>query len=487
VTGLSLGTLAGLPAAVARPAYDPADLPIGVVHLGIGAFHRAHQAWYLDQLAARPGAWGISGVSLRRPDMRDRLAPQDGLYTVIERDGDARRFRVVGTVREVLVAPENPAAVLARLTDPGTRLVTLTITEKGYCLDPATRRLDRNHPDLVADAADPSRPSSAIGYLIEALRRIRAAGGRPPTILPCDNLPSNGRVLHRALIDAAAATDEGLARWIGAEVVVPSTMVDRIVPAATAADLTEAAAALGIADAAAISTEPFTQWVIEDRGCPVVAALGTVGAELVTEVAPYERMKLRLLNGCHSAIAYLGLLAGHDYVYQSFGDPAIRRFIGAMQADELAPSVGHFPPEVLASYCAALARRWDNTAILHRTAQIAMDGSQKLPQRLLAPIAERLEHGLPVRSVTLAVAAWIRHLGAVNDAGAGIPVDDPLASRLMPLAAAGRSPDRVVADLLAVDAVFPASLGGNGEFKAMLTEALSQLARHGVQGVLAGR
>ena len=481
---------------MARPGYDPASLPVGIMHLGIGAFHRAHQAWYFDQLAGGPAVdgeptargvapWGIVGVSLRRPDMRDRLAPQDGLYTVIERDGDACRFRVVGSVREVLVASEDPAAVLVRLTDPAIRLVTLTITEKGYCLDPATRRLDARHPDILADLAQPDRPVSAIGYLVEALRRIRAAGTPPPTILPCDNLPSNGRVVHRALIDAAALRDADLARWIEDAVRVPSSMVDRIVPASTPADLAEAAGALGLDDQAALATEPFTQWVIEDRGCPMVNALGRVGAELVEDVAPYERMKLRLLNGSHSTIAYLGLLAGHDFVFQAFGDPAIRRCVTAMQVGELSPTVGHFSDKALAGYCAALARRFDNTAILHKTAQIAMDGSQKLPQRLLAPIVERMEQGGPVGHMTLAVAAWIRHLGGIRDDGSPIPVNDPLAARLQPLAPAGRPAAAIVSDILAVEAVFPEALRRNAAFEQGLVKALERLIDGGVAGALA--
>jgi len=488
---LGLDRLAGLPASVARPGYDPARLPIGVVHLGIGAFHRAHQAWYLDQLAAgpprdgEPTAWGISGVSLRRPDVRDRLVPQGGLYTVIERDGAARRFRVIGTVREVLVAPEDPAAVLARLVDPATRLITLTITEKGYCLDPATRRLDTQHPVILADGAEPGRPVGAIGYLVEALRRIREAGTPPPTILPCDNLPSNGQAVRQALIDAAAIRDPALARWIDDAVRVPSCMIDRIVPAATEADLAEAAEALGLDDRAAVATEPFTQWVIEDLGCPMLTALGRVGAELVDDVAPHERMKLRLLNGAHSAIAYLGLLAGHEYVFQAFGDPAIRHFVTTMQAEELAPTVGHFSEMALADYAAALALRFDNTAILHKTAQIAMDGSQKLPQRLLAPISERLEQGGATGRMTLAVAAWIRHLGGIGDDGAPIPVNDPLAAHLRGLARPDRPADAIVSSMLAVETVFPAVLRQSAAFRRDLTDALQRLAERGVAGALA--
>ncbi|HEV2673668.1 MAG TPA: mannitol dehydrogenase family protein [Aliidongia sp.] len=477
-------TLASVPSEIRRPGYDRARLTPGVVHLGIGNFHRAHQAIYLEDLVERTGlGLGITGVSLKSPGMRDKLAPQDGLYTLLVREGDVATARVVGIIGRTLVGPEDPAAVVRQIADPATRLITLTVTEKGYCLDPSTHRLDPSHPDIVADR---TTPTSAIGYLLAGLKQRFTAGAKPPTVLSCDNLPSNGATLRLALIDGAALSDDRFAAWLEANLVAPSAMVDRIVPASTEADFADAERLTGLADRAALSTEPFSQWVIEQTLDRDLHGLGDVGVELVGAVEPYERMKLRLLNGAHSTIAYAGQAVGAEYVSDVVALPALRRFVAALQTEELAPTVGHFPADRLAEYSRQLMQRWDNTAVKHRTRQIAMDGSQKLPQRLLSATVERLQQGLPVERLTLAVALWVRHLSGRDDRGEPIPVNDPLAARLMPLAAADRPASQVVERLLAVRTVFPEALEASADFRTRLTDALSHLRAVGTIVALGG-
>ncbi|MEO5756867.1 MAG: mannitol dehydrogenase family protein [Mesorhizobium sp.] len=419
IGSLSDKILRSLPEQVATPRYDRAAVTPGIVHLGVGAFHRAHQAAYIDDcLAAGETGWGIVGVSLRSADTRDALAPQDGLYTLAIRSSGEERLAVIGSIGTMLVAPESPGAVLAALADPRTRIVTLTITEKAY-LRAAGGGLDAAHPDIVHDLAKPGTPRTAHGFLTEALARRRAAGIQPFTVLCCDNLPANGETLHRLLVEFAAlrealsathdaklASDAGLARYITDEVAFPSSMVDRIVPATTNADRARIAGQLGVEDAWPVMTEPFSQWVIEDRFPNGRPAWEQFGVTMVDDVRPFEDMKLRLLNGAHSAIAYLGLLSGHATVDRAFADPAIRQFVDALWT-EAASTLPEDAGLDTNAYTAELAQRFSNTALAHRTAQIANDGSQKLPQRIVASALECLEAGTELVHLTLVVAAWI--------------------------------------------------------------------------------
>ena len=452
---LAPATLGRLAAAIERPRYDRTRLPVGIVHLGLGAFHRAHQAVYTeDAIGEAPAPFGICGVSLRSGAVRDRLAPQDGLYTVVTRGAGPERLRVVGCLKEVLVAPEDPAAVVRRIADPEVTIVSLTVTEKGYCHDPATGRLDAGHPDMRHDLEQPERPRSAVGMLVAGLDQRRRLGGPPPTVLCCDNLPHNGRTLGGvALAFAALRGDPRLDRWLEAEVAFPCTMVDRIVPATTDDDIAAVAAGLGLHDAAPVVAEPFRQWVIEDHFTAPRPAWEEVGAELVADVGPYEEMKLRLLNGSHSALAYLGFLAGFEHVFEVMRAPEFVEFVRRMMALEVAPTV-HVPTD-LEAYQARLLERFANPAIRHRTAQIAMDGSQKLPQRLLGPIRDQLRAGGPIRHLALAVAGWIRYAAGRDEQGREIAVADPLAERFAALGArAGADPAALVAGFIAVREVF---------------------------------
>jgi len=466
------------------PGYDRGALRTGIVHLGLGAFVRAHVATYTDDLLAiEHGDWGIIGVSLRRPEQRDRLAPQNGLYTALQRDGDGVAARIVGCLRTTLVAPDDPAFLVATMADTACRIVSLTVTEKGYCHDPATGRLDSEHPDIRHDLAHPAAPRSAIGLIVAALRRRRGAGLGPFSVLCCDNLPNNGGLLAGLTRDFAALQDDGLAGWIERDGAFPSTMIDRIVPATTEVDIGAAAEATGLYDAAPVSHEPFRQWVIEDRFVDGVRpAWEKVGAQLVGDVAPYEHMKLRLLNGAHSALAYLGYLAGHATIAEAVADDALRRYVDALWRDEIIPVVPAPAGVNLGDYAAELRTRFANPAIRHRTWQIAMDGSQKLPQRLLATIRERLALKLPYPCLALAVAAWIVYVGGVDEAGAPIDVRDPLAGSLQAcLAAAGPDPARRVAAILETRAVFGDALPHDAAFMRAVTDACSLLLVKGAR------
>jgi fructuronate reductase len=411
---LSEATLRDLPSAITKPAYDRHAVRPGIVHLGVGAFHRAHQAVYVDDcLAAGDLGWGIEGVSLRSADTRDALEPQDGLYTLAVRGGDRESLRAVGSLLSLHVAPENPPAVLELLTDPRIRIVTLTVTEKAY-LRGAGGDLDTAHHDVAADLAEPGQPKTAHGFLVEALARRRSAGVAPLTVLCCDNLPANGATLHRLLVQFAELRDVELARYVAEEVACPSTMVDRIVPATTEADRARIAMQLGVEDAWPVMTEPFCQWVVEDHFPAGRPRWEEFGVTMTGDVTPYEEMKLRLLNGSHSAIAYLGLLSGYETVSAAFADPAIRGFVEGLWREAI-PTLPHGAGLGPQNYTRRLADRFANTALAHRTAQIANDGSQKLPQRILAAASQRIAERKPAGHLMLVVAAWIAAAEARGD------------------------------------------------------------------------
>ncbi len=457
-------TLPRLPSDVRRPLH-PRPAP-AIVHLGIGSFHRAHMAEYTeDAEALAPGGWGIIGVAMRSPAMRDALKPQDGLYTVVVRDGSSMTLRVLGAVRDVLSASEEPAAVVARLAAPQTRIVSLTVTENGYALTPATRRLRRDDPRIAADLVPGAAPRTPIGLLHAAMAARRAADLPGFTVLCCDNLPANGATLEAAVRDFAEVKGEGLADWMRTQVRFPNAMVDRIAPATTAADRSAVAAALGVADAAPVVTEAFRQWVVEDRFIAGRPAWERVGVEFVDDVAPYELMKLRLLNGSHSAIAYLGALTGIAFVHEVVGDPVFRAFIRGLM-EESCTTV----PLETAAYRDALVARFDNRALQHRCRQIAMDGTQKLPQRLIAPAAERLAKHQPIAHLAMAIASWMRYVAG----SAGDPIDDPLAAELASRQA-GRAPADRFQALLDIEAVFGAELPRRPAFVAPVRSAYLRL------------
>jgi fructuronate reductase len=411
---------------VTRPGYDRASVTPGIVHLGVGAFHRAHQAAYVDEcLAAGQTDWGIIAASLRSSETRDALQPQDGLYTLAIRGDAEETLRVIGSILDIAVAPENPASLILAMADPAIRIVTLTVTEKAYLRNPEGG-LDLNHPDIRADLAEPRHPRTIYGFITEALVQRRAAGHPPFTILSCDNLPANGRTLHRLIIDFAGRRSAELADFIRNDVACPSSMVDRIVPATTAQDRIRIADATGMTDAWPVVTEPFCQWVIEDHFPQGRPDWEHFGVTMVEDVTPFETMKLRLLNGAHSALAYLGQLLDLPTVADAFATPLVRQFVDGLWAELIPtlPAVKGLRPE---DYTVQLTARFSNRALKQLTAQIANDGSQKLPQRIIEAAIERLSAGLHVDHLAFVVAAWI---AALETRGQDKAFSDPLDAQL---------------------------------------------------------
>ncbi|SON58150.1 Polyol:NADP oxidoreductase [Hartmannibacter diazotrophicus] len=456
---------------------------VGIVHLGLGAFFRAHGAIYVTEaMAASGGDWGIVGVSLKSPTMRDALKPQGCAYTAVELGPSGETAQTIEVIEDVLVAREDPEAVLDLMADPRIRIVTLTVTEKGYCHEPATGALNLAHPDIVHDIAEPL-PVSAPGFLVRALQRRKKAGHRPFTVLTCDNLPENGRVVRGVVLALARAIDPGLADWIEREGRFPSTMVDRIVPATTDADIARVEQLTGRHDALPVLHEPFRQWVVEDNFVDGARPdLAAAGVELVEDVTPFEHMKLRMLNGTHSSLAYLGYLAGHETISETVADPAFAAYVKGLWRDEIIPALEAPPGVDLAAYADALFKRYANPAIRHRTWQIAMDGSQKLPQRILGTLATNLDAGRPSPGLCLAVAAWMRYVGGTDEKGEPIDVRDPLAARLKALCDATDDPDTRVRSLLAVEDVFPPALADR--LAGPIIAAYRKLRAVGARGAL---
>ncbi len=478
---LCCSNLDRLPRDVRRPAYDRARVKPGIVHLGVGAFHRAHQAIVIDDLcAAGETQWGIIGASLRSSDTHDALAPQDHLYTIAIRSGAGTHHRVIGSLLGTEVARANPARLIATMADPATRIVSLTVTEKGYCHTPQSGDLDARHPDIAHDLNHPEMPRSAPGFLVAALWRRKQSGARPFTVLCCDNLSANGRTVQRIVTQFASLRSKELSRWIADEVAFPSTMVDRIVPETTDADRAEVSSALGMTDAWPVITEPFTQWVVEDRfpaGRPDLAA---AGVELVADVRPFEHMKLRLLNASHSTLAYLGYLAGYETIAETMTNPRFAALAARLMEDAAATLVMPAGTD-LAAYRASLLKRFANPALHHRTWQIAMDGSQKLPQRLLGTMRDRLQLGLPIGTHALAVAGWMRYVTALDERRRAIDVRDPIAGELAAIARqAGPVAERLAPALLQVSAVF-GTLAADPRVRDAVTAALDRIYRLGAR------
>lgn len=480
---LSRQMLSCLPGAVRRPDFDPAGLRTGIVHIGPGVFARAHLGWHTQPLLAGDPSWGILGVSLRSAATRDALAPQDGLYLCAERGGNEERLTAMGVLTGILVAPENPAAVVRALADPATRIVTLSVTEKGYHRLPAQGVLDEDDPSIRHDLANPDALRTVPGFLVAALRARTAAGVPPFTVLCCDNLPANGNSTRSVVVRFAELLDPALGRFIADEVAFPNTMVDRIVPATTDADRERIALAAGVRDAWPVVCEPFSQWVIEDRFPLGRPAWERGGAEVVGDVHPYEMMKLRMLNGSHSAIAYLGQLAGWQTVFDAMTEPAMASFIDSLIGE--AAATLRMPASVdLRAHRSALLKRFATPALRHRTAQVAMDGSQKMPQRLFATALDRLAGGLDVPCVALATAAWLRFLQGRSDDGSPLSLDDPKKDALLKAARAAGDPRSLCDTIFAMDDIVPSKLARARLFRDAVQAALESLTTLGVRGTL---
>ena len=453
-------SLTNLPVA---PEVDPRALSVGIVHLGLGAFHRAHQAVVTERAAVVSGdtRWGIAGVSQRSATVRDQLVPQDGLYAVLERGSGDPSVQVIGSIREVLTAPADPEAVVARIADPAVSVVTLTVTEKGYRA--ASAGLDLTDPEIRADLTG-RPPRTVVGQLAAGL----AQRVEPLSIVSCDNLVANGPFLRKLVTDYFEAL--GKVPSVFEATRFPASMVDRIVPATTEADREEAARLLGVRDDAVVVAEPFLQWVIEDDFAGDRPAWERAGAVLTADVAPWEQAKLRMLNATHSMLAYLGALRGYETIAEAVRDEELSTLARALMTEDVVPTLT--PPDGLdlAAYGVSVLERFANPALKHRTTQVAMDGSVKLPVRMLGTVRDRLAAGAEPRVISLAVAAWMVYMLKTPT------VDDPQADRLKAAIAGATEPATVVDALLGVDSIFTPELRDSTVFRELLVEHVSALS-----------
>ncbi|MDT7095151.1 mannitol dehydrogenase family protein [Citrobacter amalonaticus] len=469
-----------LPDSVQTPRYDRQQLKTRMVHFGFGAFHRAHQALLTDRvLNAQGGDWGICEISLFSGDtLMRQLREQDHLYTVLEKGADGNQAIIVGAVNECLNAKlDSLAAIIEKFCEPQVAIVSLTITEKGYCIDPATGALDLTNPRIVHDLQSPDEPHSAPGILVEALSRRQARGLAAFSVLSCDNIPDNGHVVKNAVLGMAEKRSPALADWIREHVSFPATMVDRIVPAATEESLAEITRELGVTDPCAISCEPFIQWVVEDHFVAGRPAWEAAGVQMVSDVRPWEEMKLRMLNGSHSFLAYLGYLSGFQHINDCMQDSAFREAAYRLMMDEQAPTLTITDVD-LTGYAQSLIERFANPALKHKTWQIAMDGSQKLPQRMLAGIRLHLARESAWPLLALGVAGWMRYVSGVDDAGTTIDVRDPLSDKIRARVAAS-SEDQRVSALLSLSEIFGNDLPHNPVFVQAIETAWQRIAQHG--------
>lgn len=470
--------LARLPAAVRRAGYDRAALKPGIAHIGVGAFHRCHQAEYTDDLLeSRFDRWGIVGINIREPRLGGTLGRQSGLYTRLIRQDGTVEARVIGSMVSVVDSQSGAGPALEVLAAPEIEIVTMTVTEKGYCHQPASGVLDAGHPDIVHDLAHPETPRSLPGLIVRALELRRASHGRPLTVMSCDNIPANGTILGNVVRALAERRGQGLPGWIDANATFPTTMVDRIAPAVSPSDLATVEQRFGYRDMAPVVGEPFRQWVIEERFAGRIPRWDLAGATFVEDVEPFEHLKMRVLNGAQSTLSYLGVLAGHEHSCDDMADPLLAQFVRRMLMEETLSTLRPVPGISPERYVDQSLQRLRNTAIRHRNHQIATDGSQKIVQRLLNPILERLRRGDGIRLLAVPVAAWMVYLiRAAARFGRLWPVDDPYAERVAAIAdRIGHDSSALAAEILALDTIFDPELAGNAVFRAAVVNGLDGL------------
>lgn len=470
--------------AVPHPSYDRANVSVGIVHFGLGNFHRAHQAMYLDRLMSEGKAseWGICGVGVMPADarMRDVMREQDGLYTLVLRHPDGvLEPRVIGSVREYLFAPEESSEVLRRLAAPSTRIVSLTVTEGGYNIDRTTGEFDTENPAVQADLAAPGAPSTVFGYIVEGLALRRAEGTTPFTVMSCDNVPGNGHITRNAVLAHARLRDPGLAEWIAETVRFPNSMVDRITPVTTDEDRALVAARYGLRDAWPVMAEPFAQWVLEDDFVNGRPAYEDVGVQLVADVEPYELMKLRLLNAGHQALAYAGRLRGHRYAHEATADALVAGFVRAYM-EEARATLPPVPGIDLDAYIEELLERFGNPHIADTLARLATDASDRIPKFVLPAVRDNLAAGRDVPHGAALVALWARYCEGLDEQGAPIELDDPLAVELQQRAEAQRHDPL---SFLRSTAVFGV-LAEDERFTVPYSTALDVLHDHGAETLL---
>ncbi|WFP78245.1 mannitol dehydrogenase family protein [Mesorhizobium sp. WSM4906] len=475
---LGPAVLGRLPPEVSKPAYDRSALRPGIAHIGVGAFHRCHQAEYTDDLLAQDfDRWGLVGINIRPPLLAETLGRQDGVYTRLIRQNDEVEARVIGSIVRVVDSQDSAAPALGVLSSPEIEMVTMTVTEKGYCHIPSSGALDLDHPDIVHDLANPQTPRSVPGILARALEMRMVSHGRPVTLLSCDNIPANGTILGNVVRTFAERHGSGLADWIAANVAFPSAMVDRIAPATTEADIDAVEERFGYRDGAVVVGERFRQWVIENRFAGRVPRWDRVGASFVDDVTPFEHLKMRVLNGAQSTLAYLGVLGGFEHTFEAVADQLLATFVRRMLMEETLPTLMSVPGISPAAYVEQSLARLTNTAIRHRNHQIATDGSQKIVQRLLNPIRDRLAMGLSIALLPVPVAGWMAYLvKASAHFGRAWQASDPFAERIAAIAGRIGADSEALADaILAIDAIFDPSLAANTTFRAHVTTGLDGL------------
>ncbi|ORM33884.1 mannitol dehydrogenase family protein [Williamsia sp. 1135] len=430
---------------IATPAYLRGELTCGIVHFGVGGFHRAHQAMYIDRLltaAADSRAWAICGVGVLPSDarMRDALVPQDGLYTLTLKHPDGTvETSVIGSIAEYLYAPDDPEAVVAKLAAPETRIVSLTVTEGGYNFSATTGEFDESNPAIVADLTEDAIPATTFGLVIAALERRRAQGLPSFTVMSCDNIQGNGDIARKTFTAFAELKDPELAAWMSEHTCFPNSMVDRITPATAPELLTEVLERTGVADRWPVVAEPFTQWVLEDSFSDGRPALETVGVQVVSDVGPYELMKLRLLNASHQALCYFGYLMGYRYVHDAAQDPLLRNLLRGYMSNEARHTLLPAPGVDVDEYMDTLIERFSNPAIGDTIARLCQDSSDRIPKWLLPVISSQLKTGGDVRLAAAVVASWTRYAEGEDENGEPIDVVDPLAETLVPLAKKSRN------------------------------------------------
>ncbi|TPK13695.1 mannitol dehydrogenase family protein [Mesorhizobium sp. B2-5-9] len=467
-----------LPAAVQKPSYDRAALSPGMAHLGVGAFHRCHQAEYTDDLLSRRfDRWGIVGINIRPPALAETLGRQDGLYTRLIRENDDVEARVIGSIVKVVDSQDSAAPALEVLVSADIELVTMTVTEKGYCHVPSTGALDLDHPDIVHDLANPEAPRSVPGILTRALEQRRATHGRKLTLLSCDNIPTNGVILENVVRSFAERRGNGLADWIAANAAFPSAMVDRIAPAVTQDDLDGVERRFGYRDAAVAVGEPFRQWVIEKKFAGRMPRWDLAGATFVDDVTPFEHLKMRVLNGAQTTLATLGVLAGLEHTSDAIADPLLSVFVRRMLVEQTLPTLMPVAGMNPSAYVEQSLGRLKNTAIHHRNHQIATDGSQKIVQRLLNPIRDRLNLGASIGLLSAPVAGWMAYLILASARfGKRWPVSDPYAGKVAAIAdETGHDARALASAILAIDTIFDPGLAADETFRQAVTSALGEL------------
>jgi mannitol 2-dehydrogenase len=485
-TRLSNRSLSSLRGDIARPRYDRGSVAPGIVHVGVGNFHRSHQAVYVEEAMQASGSldWGIQGAGILPSDapLLRALNEQDDLYTLLERSDEKVEARVVGSLTPPLLGPEDPESIFDAFARASTRIVSLTVTEGGYCVAESTGTLDFEHPGVAHDLSRPNeRPETVYGYLAAGLERRWRRGVGPVTVLSCDNLTQNGRVVARALLAFAGARSPELGRWIGDHVAFPSSMVDRITPVTSEEDRKLLRSTYGVDDACLVTCEPYRQWVIEDTFAAGRPELELAGVQFTSDVAPYQNVKIRLLNATHSAMGYLGYLCGYRYVHEVATAPEFASYLTGLMDDEVTPLLAPLPGLELGPYKRTIMTRFANRAIVDTLLRICSDGSAKIPKFILPSIADELARNGPIDKLALCVASWLRFLDGVDEAGAPIPLQDKGAEKLAAVVRRSKADPRPALELREIFG----ELGSSERFVSTLGQKLESLYSRGARATLA--